>query len=281
MQSYALFVVLAGALALGVGCGGGDKTAAPTPTAPTPTAEPSASLFQQLDDAINRGEWAVATALFSDDAVSEGGPGCSTAPCVGKAAIQNDIRVYVFEKLSFSACTTEVSGNTATARCEVRTNGTRAAGIDRFIASRTVEAQGGKISAFRWGSLDISDQETASYWVPQYQQYLDGINRGDVTAVMALFADNAVFEGAPGCSSAPCTGKAAIQQEIERQVANKVGLTSTKAELDGALGSVSTVTDILEIRASPGADQPTSASITLELVDGKIASVKLEAKSGG
>lgn len=272
-----LFVLLTGALALGVGCGGGDKKAVPTAT-----AQPIAStLFQQLDDAINRGDVAGAMALFADDAVAEGGPQCALAPCAGKAAVQKDIEFYVQESVTFTSCSTEDSGNTTTARCEVMTNGTRARGVDRFIASRTVEAQGGMISAFRWGALDISDQETATYWADNgaalYQQYLDSINRGDVAAVMALFADDAVFEGAPDCSPTPCTGREAIQQELERQVAAEVSLTSTKPELFDPFGSVTTVTDVLEISTSAG--EPTSASITLELAGGKIASLRLEPAS--
>ena len=282
MRLGVLFVILAGAITLGIGCGGGDKTAAPTLTAPPPTAEASASLFQQLDDAINGGDVAASMALFADDAVSEGGPQCSAAPCDGKAAIQGDIEYYILlGNVSFTACTTEVSGNAATARCEVRTNGTRSEGIDRFIASRTVEAQGGKISAFRWRALDISDQQTATYWADSgaalYQQYLDSINGGDVAAAMALFADDAVFEGEPECSPAPCTGTGAIQQELERQVADEVSLTSTKPGLFDPFGSVTTVTDILEINTSAG--EPTSTSITLEFVGGKIASVRLETAS--
>ncbi|MGB2695622.1 MAG: hypothetical protein WBD55_10620 [Dehalococcoidia bacterium] len=286
-----LFALLAGALTLGIGCGGGDEEALPTPTAPTPTTQASASpLLEQLIDAINGGDVTAAMALFSDDAVSEGGPFCYITPCADKAAIQTDIEFYIQEHLSFSACSAEGSGNMANARCEVRTDGTREAGIDRFIATPTVEMEGGKLSAFRWGALDISDQQTATYWAPRgpalYQEYIDSINRGDVAAAMALFADDAIFEVEPACSPALCTGKEAIQQEVEREVADKVSLTSTKAELfdlhylDGVAGFRNTkITDVLEIRASPGADQPTSASITLELVGGKIVSLRLEAAS--
>jgi ketosteroid isomerase-like protein len=271
-----LFVLLAGALTIGIGCGDGDDGE----PGPTSTAQVSAStLLQQLDDAIDRGDVPGAMALFADDAVSEGGPQCSAAPCVGKAAIQSDIEYYAtLGDVSFTACTTEDSGNTATARCEVRTNGTRGAGIDRFIASRTVEAQGGKISAFRWGGLDISDEQTATYWADNgaalYQQFLDSINGGDVPAAMALFADDAVFEGEPGCSSAPCAGKDAIQQELERQVAEGISLTSTKPGLFDPFGSTTRVTDILEVSTSAG--EPTFTSITVEVVGGKIASVRLE-----
>jgi len=277
LQSGALFVVLAGALTLGIACGGGDEKAVPTSTPQTGAS----TLLQQLDDAIDRGDVAGAMALFADDAVSEGGPQCFVTPCVGKPAIQSDIEYYAtLGDVSFTACTTEASGDTANARCEVRTNGTRAAGIDRFISWRTVEAQGGMISAFRWGALDISDQQTATYWADNgaalYQQYLDSINSGDVAAAVALFADDAVFEAVPDCSPTACTGREAIEQALERQVADEVSLTSTKPELFDPFGSVTTVTDILEISASPGADRPTSASITLELVGGKIVSARWE-----
>jgi len=271
-----VFALLAGALTLGVACGGGDKTAVPTPTAQASAA----TLLQQLDDAIKRGDVAASMALFSDDAVSEGGPQCFVTPCAGKAAIQKDIEFYIQESVTFTNCSTEGSGDTATARCEVRSDGTRERpGVDRFISARTVEAQAGKISAFRWGALDISDQQTATYWAVNgaalYQQYLDSINGGDVAAVMALFADDAVFEAAPECSPAPCTGKEAIQQEIERLVADEVSLTSTKAELFAPFVNPK-VTDILEISTRSGAGEPESASITLELAGGKIASVRLE-----
>jgi hypothetical protein len=257
----------------GTACRGEEKAIA------TPTVDVGAStLFQQLIDGIDTGDAAAAIAVFADDAVSEGGPACATSPCVGKPAIQGDIAVYVHESVSFSACSTESSANTATARCEVRTNGTRRAGIDRFIASLIVEMRDGKLSAFRWGALDIADQQTATYWATHgtalYQQFLDGINRGDVAAVMALFAADAVVEGNLDCAAVPCSGREAIRRVIERLVADKIMLASTRPELFDPFGTFSLVTDVVETSEGSDGKAPTTASIELRLKGGNIASMR-------
>jgi len=44
-----------------------------------------------------------------------------------------------------------------------------------------------------------------------YRKYLDSTNKGDVAAVLALFADNAQISSPPTCAPAPCTTRAAIQ----------------------------------------------------------------------
>jgi len=49
------------------------------------------------------------------------------------------------------------------------------------------------------------------------QQYHEAVNRGDVAAVMALFADDAVYVAMPLCIQA-CVGKPAIQKDIERGI---------------------------------------------------------------
>ncbi len=54
------------------------------------------------------------------------------------------------------------------------------------------------------------------------QQLLDALARGDVTAAVALFTDDAVIDSESGlCAKAPCVGKAAIQKDFERYVADK------------------------------------------------------------
>ncbi|MBI4505163.1 MAG: nuclear transport factor 2 family protein, partial [Chloroflexi bacterium] len=65
------------------------------------------------------------------------------------------------------------------------------------------------------------------------RQYFEARDRGDVAATMAFYADDAVLEGAGLCSPNRCAGKAAIQREIERQVAAKVQTTITDSQVSG------------------------------------------------
>jgi hypothetical protein len=54
------------------------------------------------------------------------------------------------------------------------------------------------------------------------QQLLDALARGDVGAAVALFTEDAVIDTeSGGCAKAPCVGKAAIQRDLERYVADK------------------------------------------------------------
>ena len=54
------------------------------------------------------------------------------------------------------------------------------------------------------------------------QRLLDALARGDVAGALALFTDDAVIDAQSGfCASAPCVGKAAIQKDLERYVADK------------------------------------------------------------
>lgn len=54
------------------------------------------------------------------------------------------------------------------------------------------------------------------------QQLFDALARGDVTAAVALFTDDAVIDTESGlCAKAPCVGKAAIQKDFERYVKDK------------------------------------------------------------
>jgi hypothetical protein len=54
------------------------------------------------------------------------------------------------------------------------------------------------------------------------QQLLDVLARGDVAGALALFTEDAVIDAESGlCARAPCVGKAAIQKDLERYVADK------------------------------------------------------------
>jgi hypothetical protein len=54
------------------------------------------------------------------------------------------------------------------------------------------------------------------------QQLLDALAKGDVAGALALFTEDAVIDSESGhCASAPCVGKAAIQKDLQRYVADK------------------------------------------------------------
>jgi ketosteroid isomerase-like protein len=53
------------------------------------------------------------------------------------------------------------------------------------------------------------------------EKHDEAINRGDAAGALALYADDAVMDGGGLCQAASCVGKAAIQKELERRVANK------------------------------------------------------------
>jgi ketosteroid isomerase-like protein len=54
------------------------------------------------------------------------------------------------------------------------------------------------------------------------QQLFAALDRGDVAGALALFTEDAVIDAESGlCAKAPCVGKAAIQKDLERFVADK------------------------------------------------------------
>jgi dienelactone hydrolase len=65
------------------------------------------------------------------------------------------------------------------------------------------------------------------------EQAVEAIARGDVAGALALFAEDAIIDGAGLCAAAPCVGKAAIQKELAREVADKAHITMLKHYVSG------------------------------------------------
>jgi uncharacterized protein (TIGR02246 family) len=66
-----------------------------------------------------------------------------------------------------------------------------------------------------------------------YQRYLDARDRGDVDAVVSLFAEDGVFVGGGGCRPTPCVGSAAIRTSFQNQVAGHYKATLLDARVEG------------------------------------------------
>jgi hypothetical protein len=62
---------------------------------------------------------------------------------------------------------------------------------------------------------------------------LSGRERGDVPAIVALFADDATFVGGSGCRPTPCIGKAAIQKAYENQRTDRYRLKVIDRRVEG------------------------------------------------
>lgn len=98
---------------------------------------------------------------------------------------------------------------------------------------------GAGVATAQTGAVDVQKQQIAA------------LDRGDVAAVMALFAPDATYE-AGSCIPKACVGTAAIQAEIGREVVDHLQVTVLGAtgSADTATGSVSITSD--SIRAVPG-----------------------------
>jgi len=131
--------------------------------AQTPPEADLTAVFQQFVDAVNTGDADGAGALFTEDATWVRGGQCPPGACVGQAAIRGELENNDFANgHRIDIVDIQVSGTTLTARVELRTNGTRAAGIERIIQVFTLEFREDKISALQV-SPDLTDPETAAH----------------------------------------------------------------------------------------------------------------------
>jgi len=119
-------------------------------------------------------------------------------------------------------------------------------------ASTSVLAQGDPLSAAR--------------------RYVDAVNRGDVTEIVALFTDDATVSHGRICTP-PCVGDlGAVRRQYEQDVASAVQLTIVDSQVSG-----NTVSIRIELRGIPmraaGVDRIVGTD-TIEVRGDKIASLR-------
>ena len=248
------------------------NTASPTPTptatqaAPTPTpGSDLAAVLRQHYDAVNKGDVASIMATFTNDAVVVRGTGCTPpqAPCVGKPAIQTQLERELRGQPRYGISDIQVSGNAVSARAEWRGTPILNAGLERVIVNITATFSSDRISRIVH-DLDLRDSQSAAF-----TNFLrissvvgprdEALNRGDVSGVMVHFSETAVFEGFGACVSAPCASKAAIQKEMERQIADKTRIT-------GVPESARVAGDVLTLRAELRSDSIRAAGVERVIV---------------
>src|SRR6202040_3353608 len=91
-----------------------------------------ASLAEQDLAAETRGDVAAALALYSDDAIVQYGGLCWT-PCVGRAAIQQELERRVAAKNEWKVIGKYVSGNVAVVQTELKIGYIESSGVDRVV----------------------------------------------------------------------------------------------------------------------------------------------------
>ena len=126
-----------------------------------------AALVEEYIEAADRDDLDAVMALFTDDAVlralgqRQGGSLCDDSPCVGKDAIRreherrrglHDLRLV----------DVQVAGNVVTARVEIRSDRTRASGVERAVHVRVFELRGDKIASLE-ERVDLGDPQTARH----------------------------------------------------------------------------------------------------------------------
>jgi hypothetical protein len=121
------------------------------------------ALLQKQFETIARGDVAAALALYTDDAVVDGAGLCVAAPCVGKAAIQQEFAHRIANKMHATGLNYYVDGTVVIARYAVQSDSTQQAGVDRIIGWKIVELKAGKIGSTRGPVWERTDAQTARY----------------------------------------------------------------------------------------------------------------------
>ncbi|MEK7215097.1 MAG: nuclear transport factor 2 family protein, partial [Chloroflexota bacterium] len=183
------------------------------------------AVFRAFTDASSRGDVTAAMALFTDDAVLIGRGRCrAVVPCTGKVEVQQQIEQETGGQARYSNLNFRVSGTAGTGTVELTSLQIRANSVERVINGIAVSFRDDKIARLTF-TLELSDAQTASF--ANFQRVTQpnathriALPRGDVPGLMATFAPDAVYQGLGLCAARPCVGAAAIQREMERQVAD-------------------------------------------------------------
>ena len=104
--------------------------------------------------------------------------------------------------------------------------------------------------------------------VAVFRQAIDARNRGDIAAMMALFADDAVRED--GSCQPPCVGLAAVRASFQKNIDEHFQSKVTSAE--GSGDTVTARAEISSVAFRARGIEKRMTSYTVKLRDGKIVS---------
>ena len=118
-------------------------------------------VFQQQNDAQNRGDVAAVMATYAGDATVQAG-GICTMPCAGKAAIQREVERRIAEKAQVKVISLRESSGTATGVLQVVEAGFASCGVERILVNFTFVVEGDTMSSWT-SSPDLADPQSAKF----------------------------------------------------------------------------------------------------------------------
>jgi len=124
-------------------------------------ADPVA-LQHRLFDGINSGNVDGALALFTPDATYYGIASCAAKPCIGTAAIRDELDRLTAVHLQVTPTSSNVSGDTVTGQFQATSDNAKVLGADRVLGNYSVQSRGDQIGVARV-QLDLSDPQTAGF----------------------------------------------------------------------------------------------------------------------
>jgi hypothetical protein len=164
-------------------------TAAATPR--TTAATDLRVLFQQQNDAQNRGDVAAVMATYAGEPTVQAG-GICTMPCVGKAAIQREVERRIAEKAQVRVISLRESSGTATGVLHVIEAGFASCGVERILVNFSFVVEDGLMTSWTSGP-DLNDAQSAKFIAC-------------ITGRMAAGGG-----GAPGAIAPPSTGDGGLR----------------------------------------------------------------------
>jgi len=104
------------------------------------------------------------------------------------------------------------------------------------------------------------------------RRYVEAVNRGDVTAIVALFTDDATVAHGRVCTPPCVADPAAVRRQYEQDVANGVKLTIVDSQVSGNTVAIRMELVAIPMRAA-GVDRIVGTD-TIEVRGDKIASLR-------
>ena len=276
-MSRFLAIALVGFVALA-----GHGLVSPERPAQAAAQENPLTIQQRFFDALNRGDVAGLLTLVTNDFYVQDNAGCPTR-CPGAAQLQ----FYVTIGLSVTAQSSQVTGTAVTSRIVAESPyfSTLAPTVTRILAQTRLLITDDKVASLEF-AIDLTDdqsaelaaalsgtreaQSAASGILGVQRQFLDALNSGNISELLALTTPDFFVQGNAVCFS-PCPGGPELQFFVT--IGLRVSVLVTAVSGNAAIGDVVAESPQFS-RLVPGLDR-VLAEIRLDISDGRVSALRI------